>query len=90
MLELGAFDDKDPEIITIENRRRDTVRFNGFFTLRTPEETAADDGYSTHEVPTAGSSLPNRYAEFLNAYDMRTPISIQELEMAMDYPGRSI
>ena len=84
ILELGAIG-REP-IAALETINRDTVRYAGYFKVRTPDEAVVDDGYSTYCVPTVGRSLPNRYTEFLKEYDMRTPISIKDLEIAMELP----
>lgn len=79
VLELAA-NVGEPDEETLETLRREDIVYAGFFKIRTPEEVAADDGHSTYCVPTYGEIIPNPYADFLNTYDLRMPISIKGLE----------
>ena len=82
LVELGTNTDKP--VFTLEQAIRSDFYYIGYFKVLTPEEVQARDEYSTYCVPTIGQVPLNRYSTFLREYDMRNPISMRGLEIALD------
>lgn len=82
LVELGTNTDKP--VFRLEQAIRSDFYYIGYFKVLTPKEARAGDEYSTYCVPTIGQVPLNRYSKFLREYDMRKPISIRGLEIALD------
>lgn len=82
VLELGT--NTDEPVLTLEAAKRTNFYYIGYFSVLTPEEAQARGEYSTYCVPTLDPIPLNKYSTFLQEYDMRTPISIKGLEIALD------
>ncbi|MCP4405318.1 MAG: hypothetical protein GY801_49460 [bacterium] len=82
LVELGT--NTDEPVFTLEQAERTDFSYIGYFQVLTPEEAQARGEHSTYCVPTIEPAPRNTYSTYLREYDMRNPISIEELEIALE------